>query len=417
MAAINLFQVPELKSLGSTVDYHKDWSLYNDILPYHRFQINGEDSDLNASMIEYPGHLYKYIASQIPLVAPEPSNNNYDGTPESTPELAPKASNSVWYDMIKAYGVKLIVNLTSKVKNADKIYKYWEDKEWKNLEIDSKYSQFLALKQKDDVYHLHYFNWVDHGTPDPVQFKALQKVYNILICQIYTGLPVSITPTYKPPEKRLSTLKTYYPRELPNLTNIEKQKMYTAPIVVHCEAGVGRTGVFIASDIMAQKLQQNYTPNDIVDIMIRLRHFRPCMVQAVNQFKFLVDTYCNEQNFPACRRFSVICNGALVGLKFEASRKWTTSSPFQLAHMAEESANDQAGKQYIFTDYDGLVYSYLKKGTSKKPLIIGSEWLLKIEEGVCIKKWSSDGVLWKSAQLCTTTKRKEEKKNEQSKTK
>ena len=110
MAAINLFQVPELKSLGSTVDYHKDWSLYNDILPYHRFQINGEDSDLNASMIEYPGHLYKYIASQIPLVAPEPSNNNYDGTPESTPELAPKASNSVWYDMIKAYGVKLIVN-------------------------------------------------------------------------------------------------------------------------------------------------------------------------------------------------------------------------------------------------------------------------------------------------------------------
>ncbi|GCB72894.1 hypothetical protein scyTo_0002240, partial [Scyliorhinus torazame] len=58
------------------------------------------------------------------------------------------------------------------------------------------------------------------------------------------------------------------------------------PIVVHCSAGVGRTGVFIALD----HLLQHVNHHDFVDIfgfVAELRSERMCMVQNLAQYMFL----------------------------------------------------------------------------------------------------------------------------------
>ncbi|XP_061176129.1 tyrosine-protein phosphatase 10D-like [Saccostrea echinata] len=60
------------------------------------------------------------------------------------------------------------------------------------------------------------------------------------------------------------------------------------PLVVHCSAGVGRTGTFIAVDY----LMQHVTSSDVVDIynyVMKMRNNRPNMVQTEDQYIFIHD--------------------------------------------------------------------------------------------------------------------------------
>eukprot|EP00105_Crassostrea_gigas_P037655 XP_019921803.1 PREDICTED: receptor-type tyrosine-protein phosphatase O [Crassostrea gigas] len=60
------------------------------------------------------------------------------------------------------------------------------------------------------------------------------------------------------------------------------------PIVVHCSAGVGRTGTFIAVDY----LMQHVRTSDVIDIysyVMKMRNNRPNMVQTEDQYVFIHD--------------------------------------------------------------------------------------------------------------------------------
>lgn len=64
------------------------------------------------------------------------------------------------------------------------------------------------------------------------------------------------------------------------------RKIPDGTIVVHCSAGVGRTGTFIATDIIMQKLKQEQKIN-IYDLVKKLREQRVKMVQSIEQYIFL----------------------------------------------------------------------------------------------------------------------------------
>jgi protein-tyrosine phosphatase len=82
------------------------------------------------------------------------------------------------------------------------------------------------------------------------------------------------------------------------LIDISREKggdLATNPRIVHCSAGIGRSGTFIALEWLLQELQEGsldeISDNDdpILNVIIQLRDQRAGMVQAKLQFLFLYD--------------------------------------------------------------------------------------------------------------------------------
>ncbi|MEQ2300748.1 hypothetical protein AMECASPLE_029121 [Ameca splendens] len=63
----------------------------------------------------------------------------------------------------------------------------------------------------------------------------------------------------------------------------------SGPIIVHCSAGIGRTGCFIASSIGCQQLRETGHV-DILETVCQLRLDRGGMIQTTEQYQFLYST-------------------------------------------------------------------------------------------------------------------------------
>lgn len=59
------------------------------------------------------------------------------------------------------------------------------------------------------------------------------------------------------------------------------------PIVVHCSAGVGRTGTFIAIDKLICEINDGASSINIFECVSKLRHQRNYLVQSVKQYVFV----------------------------------------------------------------------------------------------------------------------------------
>ena len=61
------------------------------------------------------------------------------------------------------------------------------------------------------------------------------------------------------------------------------------PLLVHCSAGVGRTGTFIAIDMLMDKLRWFglNTEIDIYSTVQHIRNYRMSMVQSPDQYEFI----------------------------------------------------------------------------------------------------------------------------------
>jgi len=225
---------------------------YRDVLPYDDTRVKLSNSSyINASWIDiHTGSFHRqWIAAQGPL-----DNTICD-----------------FWKCVWETDVTSIIMLCKVVEcMQDKCAQYWPTElfmaeEYDSIDVLMEEEEFLEYAVKRvfllchnsgksrKVCHWQYTDWPDHGVPDnPEDFlKFFQHIRQQL----------------SPPE----------------------------PVLVHCSAGVGRTGVTICLDSCMAMLEQRISVNPIT-IVQKIRNQRCMMIQSSSQFEMLLKLilYCSK---------------------------------------------------------------------------------------------------------------------------
>ncbi|XP_063299906.1 tyrosine-protein phosphatase non-receptor type 14 [Pelobates fuscus] len=195
-----------------------------------------------------------YIATQAPL---------------------PHTFHDFW-QMVWEHGVNVIAMVTTEEEEGrDQSYRYWPKlgsrqnsatygkfKVTTNFRTDAGRHAITGLKvnhllsgQERTIWHLQFTDWPDHGCPEEAQgFLLYLEEINMV---------------YSHANSMQDTSSHCNP-----------------PIVVHCSAGVGRTGVVILTELMMRCWQAN--ENVEIPAMLKyLRDQRVFMIQTIAQYKFV----------------------------------------------------------------------------------------------------------------------------------
>ncbi|XP_004685320.1 PREDICTED: receptor-type tyrosine-protein phosphatase V-like [Condylura cristata] len=223
---------------------------YPHVLPYDHSrvrltQLDGEPhSDyINANFIPGYTHPQEFIATQGPL----------------------KKTLEDFWRLVWEQQVHIIIMLTVGMENGRVLCEhYWPadpspvtyghitvhllveepEEEWTKREFQLKH---VAQQQQRRVKQLQFTTWPDHSTPEaPGSLLAFVKLVQ---------------------EQTRAT-------------------QGTGPVLVHCSAGVGRTGTFVALLRLLQQLEAEQTV-DVFNAVYALRLHRPLMIQTPSQYIFL----------------------------------------------------------------------------------------------------------------------------------
>ncbi len=241
---LNQFTIFDNEHLKQLVNKHQKEDRYGDILPYKKNFVQFSNIRyINASFIHIPTQ-YNIIATQAPK----------------------KETINDFWEMIFFYDCKIIIQLCNlnengKEKCSDYIninlnYDYkttkinlrWQDK---NFQINELKVLNKKINKEKKVYHIFFNNWNDHGIPSV--------------------------------QNSLSSFLLIF--------DIINKKKNNKPFVVHCSAGVGRTGCFIAiyllHYILKDKLNDQIIQFNIFNLVRKLREMRLHLIQNFDQFYFI----------------------------------------------------------------------------------------------------------------------------------
>lgn len=234
---------------------------FQDVLPYDDARVElvptkeNNTGYINASHIKVSvsGIEWDYIATQGPLQNTCPD----------------------FWQMVWEQGIAIIAMVTAEEEGGrEKSFRYWPRlgsrhntvtygrfKITTRFRTDSGCYATTGLKMKHllsgqerTIWHLQYTDWPEHGCPEDLKgfLSYLEEIQSV----------------------RRHTNSTSEPRS-PN-----------PPLLVHCSAGVGRTGVVILSEIMIACLEHNEAL-DVPRVLDMLRRQRMLMVQTLCQYTFV----------------------------------------------------------------------------------------------------------------------------------
>uniref|UniRef100_A0A8I5R0J4 Tyrosine-protein phosphatase non-receptor type n=2 Tax=Papio anubis TaxID=9555 RepID=A0A8I5R0J4_PAPAN len=239
---------PGLAITFAKLPQNLDKNRYKDVLPYDttRVLLKGNEDYINASYVnmEIPAAnlVNKYIAAQGPL-----------------PHTCAQFWQVVWDQKLS-----LIVMLTTLTERGrTKCHQYWPDPpdvmDYGSFHIQCQSEdctiayvsrEMLVTNtqtgEEHTVTHLQYVAWPDHGVPD--DSSDFLEFVN-------------------------------YVRSL---------RVDSEPVLVHCSAGIGRTGVLVTMET-AMCLTERNLPVYPLDIVRKMRDQRAMMVQTSSQYKFVCE--------------------------------------------------------------------------------------------------------------------------------
>ncbi|KAK1888911.1 Tyrosine-protein phosphatase non-receptor type 14 [Dissostichus eleginoides] len=259
-------QVPKKRTdcvlTTATLPENTERNRFRDVVPYEENRVelvpNKENNTgyINASHIKVMirGEEWHYIATQGPL-----ANTCAD-----------------FWQMVWEQGVNVIAMVTAEEEGGrPKSHRYWPKLGSKHnsathgkFKVTTKFRtdsgcyattglkvKHLLSGQERTVWHLQYTDWPEQGCPEYVQgfLSYLEEIQSV---RRHTN-------------SMLDTSKSLNP-----------------PVVVHCSAGVGRTGVVILTELMISCLEHN-EPVEVPTMLSELRQQRMLMVQTISQYKFV----------------------------------------------------------------------------------------------------------------------------------
>ncbi|XP_044034999.1 receptor-type tyrosine-protein phosphatase H-like isoform X2 [Siniperca chuatsi] len=222
---------------------------FNNVLPYDWCRVKlttsnpGTSDYINASYMPGYNCNREYVATQGPL--PSTVNDFW---------------RMIWEQRVK--GIVMVTNCTEGGRT--KCERYWpadskpclyegllvttrSERQEPNWTLRDFRVKHRNTSEERTVKHFHFTAWPDHGVPQGtevlIQFRGLVRQH------------------------------------------IEREGA-GAPTVVHCSAGVGRTGTIIALDVLLQQLEKERAV-DINAFVHKMRLSRPYMVQTESQYVFL----------------------------------------------------------------------------------------------------------------------------------
>uniref|UniRef100_A0A671FY95 Band 4.1-like protein 5 n=1 Tax=Rhinolophus ferrumequinum TaxID=59479 RepID=A0A671FY95_RHIFE len=239
---------PGLAITFAKLPQNLDKNRYKDVLPYDtsRVLLQGNDDYINASYVnmEIPAAnlVNKYIAAQGPL-----------------PHTCAQFWQIVWDQKLS-----LIVMLTTLTERGrTKCHQYWPDPpdvvehgsfhircQSEDCTIPYVLREMLVTntetREKHTVTHLQYVAWPDHGVPDDSS-----DFLEFVNC-------------------------------------VKSLRVDAEPVLVHCSAGIGRTGVLVTMETAMCLIERNL-PVYPLDIVRKMRDQRAMMVQTSSQYKFVCE--------------------------------------------------------------------------------------------------------------------------------
>uniref|UniRef100_A0A667YGJ1 Receptor-type tyrosine-protein phosphatase n=1 Tax=Myripristis murdjan TaxID=586833 RepID=A0A667YGJ1_9TELE len=243
-------------------EHNREKNRYPNILPCERlafFLLSSTDDHSRVVLSHTDGHLCSdYINASY--IDGYKEKNRFIAAQGPKPETVADFWRMIWEQ--KTATIVMLTNL--KERKEDKCYQYWPDQgcwmygnirvamEDFTVLVDYTIRKFCIQYQASDgpraprlVTQLHFTSWPDFGVPfSPIgMLKFLKKV------------------------------KTVNPS-------------YAGPIVVHCSAGVGRTGTFIVIDGMIDMMHMEQRV-DVFGFVTRIREQRCQLIQTDMQYSFI----------------------------------------------------------------------------------------------------------------------------------
>ncbi|XP_028985223.1 tyrosine-protein phosphatase non-receptor type 2a [Betta splendens] len=230
---------------------NRNLNRYRDVSPYDHSRVkleNSENDYINASLVMVEEAQRAYILSQGPL----------------------RNTCGHFWLMIWEQCTKAVIMLNRVIeKGSEKCAQYWPTSEEAQMsftdtgfivrllsEEDRSYYTIRVLELQNtktgdlrEIYHFHYTTWPDFGVPEsPASFL------NFLFKVRESG---SLDPEH-------------------------------GPSVVHCSAGIGRSGTFALVDtcLILMSKRQNPSSVDIQKVLLDMREYRMGLIQTPDQLRF-----------------------------------------------------------------------------------------------------------------------------------
>jgi cadherin 5 type 2 (VE-cadherin) len=240
---------PSYASTTAEEQHNRINNRYTNILPFEHSRVklqpvDGSTDYINASYMTDKNGVRDFIAAQGPM----------------------QATIDHFWRMIWEQNVSYIVMVTSLFdKNREKCAKYWPDPVGHTVTYGDIDVHLLSEKDVKSFYVIRTF--------DVTYCKERRRVIQFFCDNI---------PDYGVPEDIDAFLDF-----IQEVRNIAGPKL-TPPIVVHCSAGVGRTGTFIAIERLLRYMKHTNTI-DIFGLILQMREHRAYMVQTEIQYVCIHD--------------------------------------------------------------------------------------------------------------------------------